>query len=66
MRTAPGLDSFRFKALLRTMKAVGSRLIASRSANSIRVMRAAAEIGIRTVSICRNEYRFAAHCFAAE
>jgi pyruvate carboxylase len=48
------------------MKAIRSLLIANRSEISIRVMRAAAEMGIRTVSIYSNEDRFALHRFKAD
>ena len=41
-------------------------LIANRSEIAIRVMRAAAEMGIRTVSIYANEDRFALHRFKAD
>ena len=48
------------------MKAIRSLLIANRSEISIRVMRAAAEMGIRTVSIYSREDRFALHRFKAD
>ena len=48
------------------MKAIRSLLIANRSEISIRVMRAAAEMGIRTVSIYSSEDRFALHRFKAD
>jgi len=48
------------------MPAVKSLLIANRSEIAIRVMRAAAELGIRTVSIYSNEDRFALHRFKAD
>ena len=54
------------KARFHTMKAIRSLLIANRSEISIRVMRAAAEMGIRTVSIYSNEDRFALHRFKAD
>ena len=41
-------------------------LVANRSEIAIRVMRAAAEMGIRTVSIYANEDRFALHRFKAD
>jgi pyruvate carboxylase len=41
-------------------------LVANRSEIAIRVMRAAAELGIRTVSIYANEDRFALHRFKAD
>ena len=40
--------------------------VANRSEIAIRVMRAAAEMGIRTVSIYANEDRFALHRFKAD
>ena len=41
-------------------------LVANRGEISIRVMRAAAEMGIRTVSIYAHEDRFALHRFKAD
>ena len=41
-------------------------LVANRSEIAIRVMRAAAELGIRTVAIYANEDRFALHRFQSE
>ena len=41
-------------------------LVANRSEIAIRVMRAAAELGIRTVAIYANEDRFALHRFKAD
>jgi pyruvate carboxylase len=48
------------------MKNIRSILIANRSEISIRVMRAASELGIRTVGIYSNEDRFALHRFKAD
>lgn len=48
------------------MKKITSILVANRSEISIRVMRAAAEMGIRTVAIYSNEDRFALHRFKAD
>ncbi|MCW5624377.1 MAG: pyruvate carboxylase [Burkholderiales bacterium] len=48
------------------MPAIKSLLVANRSEIAIRVMRAAAELGIRTVSIYSNEDRFALHRFKAD
>jgi pyruvate carboxylase len=48
------------------MKPIQSILIANRSEISIRVMRAAAEMGIRTVAIYSTEDRFALHRFKAD
>ncbi len=48
------------------MKPIRSILVANRSEISIRVMRAAAEMGIRTVAIYSNEDRFALHRFKAD
>ena len=48
------------------MAALKSLLVANRSEIAIRVMRAAAELGIRTVSIYSNEDRFALHRFKAD
>ncbi len=48
------------------MNAIRSILVANRSEISIRVMRAAAEMGIRTVAIYSNEDRFALHRFKAD
>lgn len=48
------------------MKPIRSLLIANRSEIAIRVMRAAAELGIRTVGIYSNEDRFALHRFKAD
>src|SRR5512141_1777574 len=48
------------------MKRIGSILVANRSEIAIRVMRAAAEMGIRTVAIFSNEDRFALHRFKAD
>ena len=48
------------------MSALKSLLVANRSEIAIRVMRAAAEMGIRTVSIYSNEDRFALHRFKAD
>ena len=47
-------------------KAIRSLLVANRSEIAIRVMRAAAEMRIRTVSIYSNEDRFALHRFKAD
>jgi pyruvate carboxylase len=46
--------------------AIRSLLVANRSEIAIRVMRAAAELGIRTVSIYSHEDRFALHRFKAD
>lgn len=48
------------------MNTIRSILVANRSEISIRVMRAAAEMGIRTVAIYSNEDRFALHRFKAD
>ncbi len=48
------------------MKPISSILVANRSEISIRVMRAAAEMSIRTVAIYSNEDRFALHRFKAD
>ncbi|TAK65898.1 MAG: pyruvate carboxylase [Betaproteobacteria bacterium] len=48
------------------MKKITSILVANRSEISIRVMRAAAEMGIRTVAIYSAEDRFALHRFKAD
>ncbi|MBI1396715.1 MAG: pyruvate carboxylase [Betaproteobacteria bacterium] len=48
------------------MKQIRSLLVANRSEIAIRVMRAAAELGIRTVSVFSNEDRFALHRFKAD
>lgn len=48
------------------MAALKSLLVANRSEIAIRVMRAAAEMGIRTVSIYSHEDRFALHRFKAD
>jgi pyruvate carboxylase len=48
------------------MKTIRSLLVANRSEIAIRVMRAAAEMGIRTVAIFSNEDRFALHRFKAD
>jgi pyruvate carboxylase len=48
------------------MRRIQSLLIANRSEIAIRVMRAAAELGIRTVAIYSNEDRFALHRFKAD
>ncbi|MCO5098992.1 MAG: pyruvate carboxylase [Rhodocyclaceae bacterium] len=48
------------------MKKIRSILIANRSEIAIRVMRAASELGIRTVAIYSNEDRFALHRFKAD
>ena len=45
------------------MKKIRSLLVANRSEIAIRVMRAASEMGIRTVAIYSNEDRFALHRF---
>ncbi|OGA42958.1 MAG: pyruvate carboxylase [Betaproteobacteria bacterium RIFCSPLOWO2_12_FULL_63_13] len=47
-------------------KTIRSILVANRSEISIRVMRAASEMGIRTVAIYANEDRFALHRFKAD
>jgi pyruvate carboxylase len=48
------------------MKNIRSLLVANRSEIAIRVMRAASEMGIRTVGIYANEDRFALHRFKAD
>ena len=48
------------------MKKIRSLLVANRSEIAIRVMRAAAEMGVRTVAIYANEDRFALHRFKAD
>ncbi|QDX80232.1 pyruvate carboxylase [Denitratisoma sp. DHT3] len=48
------------------MKKIRKLLIANRSEIAIRVMRAATELGIRTVGIYSNEDRFALHRFNAD
>ncbi|HEY6898702.1 MAG TPA: pyruvate carboxylase [Rhodocyclaceae bacterium] len=48
------------------MKTIRSILVANRSEIAIRVMRAASELGIRTVGIYANEDRFALHRFKAD
>ncbi|MDR3435079.1 pyruvate carboxylase [Telmatospirillum sp.] len=48
------------------MKKIRSLLVANRSEIAIRVMRAAAEMGIRTIAIFSNEDRFALHRFKAD
>ena len=48
------------------MKSIRSILVANRSEIAIRVMRAASELGIRTVGIYANEDRFALHRFKAD
>jgi pyruvate carboxylase len=48
------------------MRKIHSILVANRSEIAIRVMRAAAELGIRTVSIYSHEDRFALHRFKAD
>ena len=48
------------------MKKIRSLLVATRSEIAIRVMRAASEMGIRTVAIYSNEDRFALHRFKAD
>ncbi|MGB7180957.1 MAG: pyruvate carboxylase [Burkholderiaceae bacterium] len=50
----------------KNMKKIRSILVANRSEISIRVMRAAAELGIRTVAIYSHEDRFALHRFKAD
>jgi pyruvate carboxylase len=45
---------------------INKLLVANRSEIAIRVMRAASELGIRTVAIYANEDRFALHCFKAD
>jgi hypothetical protein len=51
---------------IRAMKPIRSLLVANRSEIAIRVMRAASEMGIRTVSIYSHEDRFALHRFKAD
>jgi pyruvate carboxylase len=48
------------------MKKIRSLLVANRSEIAIRVLRAASELGIRTVGIFSNEDRFALHRFKAD
>jgi pyruvate carboxylase len=48
------------------MKKIRSLLVANRSEIAIRVLRAASEMGIRTVAIYANEDRFALHRFKAD
>ena len=48
------------------MKSIRSLLVANRSEIAIRVLRAASELGIRTVAIYSNEDRFALHRFKAD
>lgn len=48
------------------MRKIRKLLVANRSEIAIRVMRAAAEMGIRTVAIYANEDRFALHRFKAD
>lgn len=48
------------------MKKIKSLLVANRSEIAIRVLRAASEMGIRTVAIYSNEDRFALHRFKAD
>ena len=48
------------------MRPIRSLLVANRSEIAIRVMRAASELGIRTVGIYSNEDRFALHRFKAD
>ncbi len=48
------------------MKKIKSVLVANRSEIAIRIMRAAAELGMRTVAIYANEDRFALHRFKAD
>ena len=48
------------------MKQIRSLLVANRSEIAIRVLRAAAEMGIRTVAIYSSEDRFALHRFKAD
>ena len=48
------------------MRRIRKLLVANRSEIAIRVMRAAAELGIRTVAIYANEDRYALHRFKAD
>jgi pyruvate carboxylase len=48
------------------MKPIKSLLVANRSEIAIRVLRAASEMGLRTVAIFSNEDRFALHRFKAD
>ncbi len=48
------------------MKKIRSILVANRSEIAIRIMRAAAELGLRTVAIYASEDRFALHRFKAD
>lgn len=51
---------------MNSKKAVKSILVANRGEIAIRVMRAAAEMGLRTVAVYSNEDRFALHRFKAD
>ena len=48
------------------MKQIKSLLVANRSEIAIRVLRAASEMGIRSIAIYSNEDRFALHRFKAD
>jgi len=48
------------------MKKIRSLLVANRGEIAIRVLRAASELGIRTVAVYSNEDRFASHRFKAD
>ena len=48
------------------MKKIRSLLVANRSEIAIRVLRAASELGIRTVAVFSTEDRFALHRFKAD
>jgi Pyruvate carboxylase len=48
------------------VKKIRSLLVANRSEIAIRVLRAASELGIRTVAVFSNEDRFALHRFKAD
>src|SRR5690606_6391071 len=68
---SPGCGCFRlrpslFPSLEPSMRRIQTLLVANRSEISIRVMRAAAEMGIRTVAIYSHEDRFSLHRFKAD
>ena len=51
---------------VRPQRSIAKILVANRSEIAIRVMRAATELGIRTVAIYSQEDRFALHRFKAD
>ncbi|MDP2752520.1 MAG: pyruvate carboxylase [Rhodocyclaceae bacterium] len=55
-----------FLCPISAMKSIRSILVANRSEIAIRVLRAASEMGIRTVGIYSNEDRFSLHRFKAD